>query len=151
MRGTLKAAWIAWAVLILACSDGTGSNPTSPGTPGPSPSADVLALVGRVSAEEDVGIIEVTVFLDGEEIGGFLSSAPEGQSIALVGGTKVGAAPGSYVVEYRFDRLSASPAVVEVKVTGLYDPAEGAVQELDFGSHDAVVAEGDSVAVPFDL
>jgi hypothetical protein len=135
----------------LACSGGTGSSPTSPESPGPPPSADILALVGRVSAAEDVGILEVTVFLDGEEIGSYLSSVPEGQSLALVGGTKVGAAPGSHVVAYRFDRLSSSPAAIEVKVTGLYDPVEGAVRELDLGSHDAVVAEGDSVAVPFDL
>lgn len=150
-RAITSAASVVFIAIWVSCSNGGGSSPTSPSIDDPSESGGALGLLGLATVDEHIGILEVTVSLQGEEIGHFVSPLARGQDSALIAGTKVGVAPGRYLVEYRFDRLSSSPADVTVEVTGVYTPADGSPRELDLGSYNGRLRQGEALRLQMGL
>ena len=148
IRQTGAIRWLAGALLVTtllplaSCSGESGSfgtNPTEPRV------ISIISVLGRVQAEDGVGIGQVTMLLDGEEIGEYVAPASDGFTSVVVTGSKIGVDHGAYVLEFRFDSLSRAPVdvVVEAEVTYEIDP--NPLQELDLGPRKVTVETGGSV------
>lgn len=150
-RAITTAVSVVFIGILTCCFDGGGSSPTSPSMEGPFESGGALGVLGLATASHKTGIIEVTVLLQGEKIGHFLSPLARGQDSALIAGTKVGVPPGRYLLEYRFDRLSSSPADVSLELTGVYTPPGNPPRELDLGIYDGRLRQGEALRLQVDL
>lgn len=148
IRQTGAIPWLAGALLtttvlaLTSCSGESGSFGTSPTEPRV---LSIISVLGRVQAEEGVGIRRVTMLLDGEEIGEYVAPAPDGFTSVIVAGSKIGVDHGAYTLEFRFDSLSRSPADVIVEAEVSYEIDPDPLQELDLGPREATVDTGGSV------
>lgn len=70
-------------------------------------------------AREDA-TLEATAFLDGTEIARSFSRQAEGETVAVLNGTRIGIEPGKHVVELHFERVAPAPAEVTINIGGTY-------------------------------
>jgi len=143
-----------WVLLVLAlvlasCND-SGGGRGGPTAPGPSPS--FFAFGADLRAEDGVGILEVTVLLDGRDIGAELSYPTEGEDHVGVSAVELGLEPGAHLVILRFDRLGTSPATIAIVAGGTYVPPDSSEQRILFQENRREeVREGDGVSFEFDI
>ena len=116
----------SWLVLamVLACCSGSNGRPGSPTAPGTDQSPSFFSLTADLTAEGGLGILEVTVLLDGTDIDEELTYPTGGEDHAVVTSVELGIQPGSHVVALRFDRLSSSPATIAVLAGASYRPPD---------------------------
>jgi hypothetical protein len=138
--------FLTTAALVACSGDGGGGSPT-----GPEPQS-VFALGGQVSMERENATLEVTALLDGTEIARSFSRTSEGETTAVLNGTRVGIEPGSHVLELHFERVVPAPAEVAIIVGGVYVPPNGSegVVLQDLGRMEEV-REGDRVRFDFEI
>lgn len=103
------------AVLLTACSGGGGHSPTEPDRRGG------LDVVASVLAVTRTGFLEITVLLDGETVGRYVSPYPDGvPAIAPVIGSRANVSRGAHTVEFRFDRMTTPSATVQVDAVAFF-------------------------------
>lgn len=152
-RGNRAIRWMSLMVTLAilacsACSGGSGgSSPTEPEAMG------TLDINASVSAGSRTGFQEITLILDGEEVGGYLSPYPEGvPGVPSAIGTKRGIRSGFHRLAVRVDRMTAASAKVEVAVVLFYTPRPGAALEtITPSARSKTIVPGESIELQFDL
>lgn len=148
-RWTGRAAVVALLTTagLVACSgDGGGGSPTEPEP------QSLFALGGQVSVEMEDATLAVTALLDGTEIARSFSRTSEGETVAVLNGTRIGTEPGSHVVELYFERVVPAPAEVTIVIGGTYVPPNGPERTVlqDLGRMKGV-REGDRVRFELEI
>lgn len=134
--------------LILALAGCSGDGGSSPSAPEP---AGVLAIGAPVASHDRVGILEVTVSLDGREIGKYISPFPSGAVPTIVNVT-TNARRGRHSLSFRFDDLTARRSRLSIAASGVYQPGDGSpAEQVQIGSRTQVVSEGQEIVFDFSL
>jgi hypothetical protein len=138
--------FLTTAALVACSGDGGGGSPTEPAP------QSVFALGGQVSVAREDATLEVTALLDGTEIARSFSRLFEGETVAVLNGTRIGIEPGSHVLELHVERVVPAPAEVTIIIGGVYVPPNGSerivLQDLDRMEE---VREGDRVRFDFEI
>lgn len=153
LRLSVAARWpsstpalcLGFILALAGCSGDGGSSPSAPEPAG------FLTIGAPIASHDRVGILEVTVSLDGREIGKYVSPFPSGAvpTIVNVGSS---ARRGRHSLSFRFNDLTARSSRLTIAPSGVYQPGDGSpAEQVQIGSRTQVVSEGQEVAFDFSL
>jgi hypothetical protein len=144
-RSSTPALFLCFILALSGCSGDGGSSPSAPEPAG------FLTIGAPIVSHDRVGILEVTVSMDGREIGKYVSPFPSGAvpTIVNVGSS---ARRGRHSLSFRFDDLTARTSRLSIAASGVYQPGDGSpAEQVQVGSRTQVVSEGQEIAFDFSL